>query len=405
MKNRCHASEQQSYVWVRSLAGFLAALLLVLGPVRAEAAETQSLDDRYLQIFRLIDQGDDFGTNNVSSALAKYREAERRLLQIKRNYPNWSPDMVSFRLNYLAKQIAALSRTDSIATSHTTVVSQPRSDVKTAAQSGPFRLLNAGAEPRQVLRFRPEAGAKQKSLMTLKIGMDMGMGMPINMPAITLTFDSTVKEVSPEGDITFELTLGEVGVAEDADAMPQIAEAMKAVMGGMKGLRSGGTISDRGVTKDVEVSLPAETDAQAQQMMGNMKEALANLTILLPEEAVGPGAKWEVKQPVKSQDMTISQSATYELLSLDGTRLHVKTTIAQSAANQKIENAAMPGMKMDVTRMTGSVSGEATLDLGQLMPSQASMSSHTEMNMAIDAGGRKQPMLMKTDINMRLEGK
>ena len=67
-----------------------------------------------------------------------------------------------------------------------------------------------------------------------------------------------------------------------------------------------------------------------------MKGSFAHLAVPLPEEAVGPGAKWEVRMPIKTQGMTIDQTATYEVVSLEGERLATKSAVVQHAANQKV---------------------------------------------------------------------
>src|SRR5206468_12492146 len=119
----------------------------------------------------------------------------------------------------------------------------------------------------------------------------------------------------------------------------------------------------RGLTPATEPKVPAGADPQIRQVMERMKESVATLASPFPEEAIGPGAKWEAKVLLKSQGMTIDQSATYQLAALEDERLTVRSTIAQHAANQKIQNPAMPGLKMDLTKMTGTGTGEVTFDL------------------------------------------
>src|SRR5437867_11002112 len=104
-----------------------------------------------------------------------------------------------------------------------------------------------------------------------------------------------------------------------------------------------------------------------------MKDAVSTLSIPLPEEAIGPGAKWEVKLPVKSGGMTISQTATYQLASLEGERLAIHSSIAQQATSQKVQNPAMPGLKLDLNKMTGTGKGDLTCDLTQLLPPEATV--------------------------------
>ena len=83
----------------------------------------------------------------------------------------------------------------------------------------------------------------------------------------------------------------------------------------------------------------------------------------------------------------------------------IKSDIAQRAANQKIQVPAMPGMKVDLTRMTGKGSGETTIDLAQIMPTAGNAEIHTDLSLAMNAGGQAQKMGMKTDVNLRIETK
>ena len=65
----------------------------------------------------------------------------------------------------------------------------------------------------------------------------------------------------------------------------------------------------------------------------------------------------------------------------------------------------MAGLKLDLTKMTGKGTGKATFDLGEIMPPDATAEFHADMAMKMDAGGQKQTMTMKMDMNMRLEAK
>jgi len=136
-----------------------------------------------------------------------------------------------------------------------------------------------------------------------------------------------------------------------------------------------------------------------------MKEFLTQLVAPLPEEAVGPGAKWEVKMPIKTQGMTIGQTTTCELVSLEGERLTTKSTVTQHAANQKVENPAMPGMKMDLSKMVGNGTGQHTSDLAHLLPAAGTGNVHSETSMSMSMGGQKQAISMKMDVNLRFEAK
>ena len=109
--------------------------------------------------------------------------------------------------------------------------------------------------------------------------------------------------------------------------------------------------------------------------------------------------------PFKSQGATIDQTATYQLASLEDERLVVKTTIAQRAANQTIETAALPGLKLKLTKMTGTGTGSTSVVLTQLLPAERTLDLHTEQAVTMDAGGQPQPLTVTTDLKLRSEAK
>jgi hypothetical protein len=383
------------------------ALFLAVWP-----ASAQQPDDRYLRILSSIQQADALDSSGKpDQALAKYRDAQTALQKFQRGNPNWQPQVVISRLNYLSERITTLAEKTG-----TPIGGEPTTNQEGQAASKPgasssatqTKLLDAGAEPRKVLRLHPSVGGKQTVEMTIKMGMDIKAGeMPGNamkLPAITMPLDLTVKNITPDGTITYELVMGDAKIAEEAGAAAPMAEMMKTALGGLKGLAGTGTITDRGVSKGMEFKAAAGTNPQLKQTLDQMKESFSTLSWPFPEEAVGAGAKWEAKGPVKSQGMNADQDATYELVSVEGDRLTTKVNITQQAANQKIQSPAMPG-KVDVTKMTGTTSGNCTLDLTQVMPPKVDLTSHSDMAMAVSMGGQKQTMSMKMDMNVLIESK
>jgi hypothetical protein len=180
---------------------------------------------------------------------------------------------------------------------------------------------------------------------------------------------------------------------------------MKDALGKIKGLTSTGIISSRGVSKKVDMKAPADADPQLRQSLDQMKESLENLGVPVPEEAVGAGAKWEVKVPVKSRGMTIDQTADYQLVSVEGDHLNTTVTLTQNAANQKIQGPGMGGAQLNLIQYTGKGTGNITADLSKLVPSQASADMHIEMNAEVVMGAKKQPMDMKMDVNFTSEAR
>ncbi|MCL4787871.1 MAG: hypothetical protein KJ070_13940 [Verrucomicrobia bacterium] len=392
----------------RWLGGLLALVLLTASSLQASLEDP---DLQFIKIMSVIDQADSLKTNgNDPAARTKYQEAHRLLQNFRKNHPVWNPKVVAFRLKYVADRIEALSKPPPVAEGTEAAAAEGKAGSSAALPAGvQVKLLEAGAEPRRPLRLQAKPGDQQSLNMTMKLAMDMELaGMPpqsVKMPAIKLDLAVAVKEVAANGDITFETTLGKASLAEDADALPQMADAIKASFDSLEGLAGTGTISPRGLGRNAELKMPVGSDPQTRQAMQQMNDAFSTFAVGFPDEPVGPGARWEVKLPLKSQGMTITQTATYHLAAVEGDTLTIKSTVTQQAANQKITNPAMPNLKMDLVKMTGSGTGTSTINLAQLFPSRASMDTKSEADMAMSLGAQKQTMSMKMDLKLQLDSK
>jgi hypothetical protein len=389
----------------------LAFIALLMGVCPLHAGEEE---DEYLRIFNIIQKGDDFNTSGKSDkALANYQEAQSALQNLRKTYPAWNSKMVTFRQNYVAEKIQALTEKPA---PDATGTAQAKRDAQTgpkvsanSAAEAQVKLLEAGAEPRRVLRLHPKPGDKQTLTMLMNIGIDIKMGdmagQAMKLPNMKMVMEVTVKNVAADGDIAFETVIHDAEINEDPNALPQVVAAMKSSIGNLKGLAGTGTLSSQGINKGSEIKLAANVDPQTRQVMDQMQESFARMTAPMPEEAIGPGAKWTLKVPLKSQGMLIQHEAKYELNSVEGDVLKLTSIVTQSAAGQKIESPAMPGLKMDLVKMTGEGTGKATVDLARLVPTEGNMSFRSDTSISMDVGGQKQPMNMKTQMEIHTEGK
>jgi len=391
----------KNFLRTKLLVGLaVASLLGSLAMTRAEEP-----DAKYMRSYYAIEKGDTLAKKGqTDEAKAKYLEAQAALKDIKAISPNWNSKAVSYRMSYVTERIESLSQP--AATNAALTVDGAKSVTGSGGalpQGMQVKLLSAGGEPRTVLRFAPKAGESQKTLITLQMAMGAGGGELMKIPAIKISFDAQTKGVSA-GDINNEIKIEDIGIEEGGDGNP-VADAMKASFGSAKGMVILSTVSDRGAVKKTEVKFPPGADPATRQSMEQMKDSLLNAQVILPEEAVGPDAKWEVTQKLKAQGMTIDQKVTSHLIAIDGNVLTIESTIDQSAANQKITNPAMPQLKMDLTKLTGSSKGQATVDLTKVLPTGASITGGAEMQMTTGSGGSAASMAMKTEMSLKIESK
>ncbi len=388
-----------------ALERFSVGLIALAVMVIASPGQASERDDQYLEAFHLIQQADGLQkAGDNANALTKYQKAEAMLQQYRRAYPDFGQKMVGFRLSYTSQKIAELgSKPEAEATN------LPVAGSGGVVTTSGVKLLSAGAEPRKVLRLHPKAGDKQRVDMTMKMAMEIqapgAQNQGMKLPVIKMPLEVTIKSISAGGDISYESSLGQVSV-EETGGNAEVANAMKSAMANLKGTGTG-TITSRGIVKSSQFDLGSgnsQTMPAFLRLNGEqMRDYISQVSAPFPEEAVGPGAKWELASPIKFQDMNISQTATYELVSIDGESVVLKSSLVQSAANQKIQNPAMPGIKLDLTKMSGNGTGESKLELSQILPTEATADSHSEVNMGMNMGGQKQSMSMKMDINLKFQ--
>lgn len=349
--------------------------LLSLLTIKAHAQDAD-----YLRIYETIQQADALATNNPAAALEKYQRAQAELTQIRQNDRTYKPDLISYRLNDLANKIAAcnekLQPAAATAGSSSTDRVQPAKSAKPSPEA--VKVLDAGTEPRRVLRLEPQAGDKQTLILTTSMVMEPG---PLtNFPAITETSQITVKSVSANGDIEFERVVSDVSMASGGPPALD-PETLSKALSSLKGVTTSGVMSSRGASIREDVKYAAsgkqQPPALARLVSGAVGSSLDGF-IMLPEEAIGPGAKWEVTLAGKA---TV-QKLLYELVSVEGSKISVKEAVTLSDQTQKAKGLGMKGKG----------TGELTIDLARFVPVRGTVSMVME--------GTSPGMKVRTDIRM-----
>jgi hypothetical protein len=164
-------------------------------------------------------------------------------------------------------------------------------------------------------------------------------------------------------------------------------------------------MTERGRQKDVKVTMPEGIDPALSQTMSQSMEQLNDLGVrFLPEEAVGVGARWEIKDRPTANGMTVDQTVTYTLKSRDKDRLVLALDFVQSAKPQKIINAAAPGMEMDLVSLASKGVGSMDYDLARLLPAKASITFEMSMEMKVGLGEEAQAMKVDMTVELGLTG-
>ncbi len=402
-------------VFLRACCWVAIALLVGLVPAKADEQE-----DAYLRIYQNIQQADSLdAAGKTADALSKYQQAYSDLVKFRKAYPSWNTDIVSFRLNYTAQKAAACNEKLNAAAaasgsggSTTNTAAQPQTQAQATARAAPsaeeppvVTLLEPGAEPRKVLRFHPKAGDKQTIAFTVTTTMERktegnAQAEAMKAPPLFITLENTVKDVSADGDISYENVITEAAAGEAAAGSQQgIAAAMNAAFSHFKGLTTSGVLSSRGFSKRRDAprtksGAAAQVPVAARLLQGQMEVSLTMLTAPLPEEAVGAGGKWEVTMTDRSMGLA---KAVYEIVSMEQERVAAKVTVSISGnPADTTQNPASGKMKIEGT-------GEVTIELTRILPSEGNLTQTMDFGAA--GGGPAQGVSARVVTNLRIQTK
>lgn len=267
-------------------------------------------------------------------------------------------------------------------------------------------ISSTGAEPRQAIRYAIANGRKDHMTLDLRmsIAMDMaGMAMPsMQLPTMRMGADLSVTDVNAAGDASYKMAFTDLNWVKSSDVDPDIMAALQASAVDLTTLSGGATISSRGISRNVTLDTSKVTNPQVAQMMGSMSSAIQQLSLPFPEEAVGIGARWTVRQAMSTGAMQTYQKFDVEVTALDATSCTFKIASEQSAPPQAVTLPGLPpGVQASLESLSGTGTGTMTVHFDSLVPqSEATMKTATVMNVAM--GGDSQRMSVQASIGMKV---
>ncbi len=267
-------------------------------------------------------------------------------------------------------------------------------------------LLSQGAEPRRALRLSVPQDYKEHMDMSVAMVMSMDLeglgGQQITMPTMNMGLDLAVTSISSEGDITYNMTATGMTFEAGPDVDPNLLAALQGTDTGVDKFKTTMTVTSRGVAKDAATDLSTVVDPQMKQLMESMNGSLKSFSVSLPEEPVGPGARWEIRQRVPSNGVDAFTKTTVDVVSIDGQKVALKFTSEQSAPAQAVSNPMLPpGTEVQLERMTGTGSGTGTLNLAGLVPT-SEVQMKMDMSMSVSMNGTSMSMQSTNSVKMKV---
>jgi hypothetical protein len=267
-------------------------------------------------------------------------------------------------------------------------------------------VLAPGSAPRTALRYAVPATYKGRMGMTMAMamGMETGESTPAVMPlpVMKMIADLSVTGVSATGDVSYTIAFHDMSVEAGPGVDAAAAATMNAAMSGLSAVRATAIVSNRGVTSEVNLALDQITNPLIRQTMGSMSSSIQSMSMTLPEEPVGVGARWRMRQAVPSEGMAVYQETDYQLLSMTGSTVALKVTVRQTAPPQPVANPALPpGVDVQLENLTGTGEGTVQVHLDTLIP-VSELHIATSASTLATMGATSQRMRVATTLKLTI---
>lgn len=214
---------------------------------------------------------------------------------------------------------------------------------KPAVQAAPLgvglqtEVMEAGAEPREKLRYQRAPGLTENlviefGLASLLETRDGAAASEAPVLALGLTMGAVSRVSEEVWKYPFAFRVISVKMPEGADAA-QADEVARAVAP-LAAVTGEFEVDERGITRRANVVVPPELPPRLVTLLGNIRTSL--VSVPLPEEPVGIGARWKVQRVHQVGRIETTQTVVYTLLERQDRVLRLGVTLQQTAAPQNV---------------------------------------------------------------------
>lgn len=251
-----------------------------------------------------------------------------------------------------------------------------------------IEVTEQGAEPRASFAYDLEVGHTETTTMTLDQSIDAGQ--VVDSPALELVLTTEVTEATDD-EITAVSTYTGARVVDDDD--PSAAQ-VEAAIEPMVGYRTTTTFTRFGELVDSESEIPDGVTGQVREMLEQLGNQAESLTVAFPDDDLGVGATWTATSALELSGIEVEQTASYELVSLDGEEYEISVELTQDYRSGEAEGFEVTGGD---GRTTGTIRGT----IGTVFP--ASSTSEGSTSVDVESGGQSQTVTTDTELTVSTE--
>lgn len=267
-------------------------------------------------------------------------------------------------------------------------------------------LLDNGAEPAEPLRYELEVGASEKLTLTMSYSAENRLQAAppqrLKFPGMRMVFSVEIMEALDGGRYRYQFELVDTALTDTAGADQTLVKMAGAGLKKSVGMRGTAVVDANGVIREGNLDIPDGLDPNMRVMMESMKSSMEQLSSPLPTEALGPGARWELRQTLAQSGVSLEQTTTYELVQDAKGKRTLRGAIQQEADRQDVD---LPGVeKAELVSLTASGTSEIELDLDRLAPRAGTIEIESTSQFEITVQGQSRGLISKGTLELQIAG-
>jgi hypothetical protein len=270
-----------------------------------------------------------------------------------------------------------------------------------------IELVQRGDPPYRKLRRSLRKGNTQRLTVVIKNDVQSRIGdrtsPTTRTPTLTYEITANTRTVDRAGKARLDLRILGLQVDADQPAPTQLAAQLKGMAESVRGVQGTMTTDTRGFVEAVQFSPDPRAGSGAEEVAKLLLSSIRKIQSVLPEEAVGPGARWVVRETVVEAGVTAVQATTYELAAIDGSVIDLVGTIEQAAPRQAFRGPGGGESSSEVAAFQAEGRVEAKLDLASPFPTSALVRSSLKMEIE-EKGGTAPPSALAVESEVTVGG-
>lgn len=240
---------------------------------------------------------------------------------------------------------------------------------KDAKSGDPALVLDAGQEPRELLRYKIGHGTTTTSTMDFGIASlaTSSSGSELSVtPGVRLHIVSGPTMEGKRGSTRFDVRIIKSEAITPEGISPEFALDLNRSASVLNNVGGWVEVDDRGIIQRTELNQSAKRADVPVRLLVMIINARTSLSrVILPAEPVGAGARWEARKELTLYGFEVSQVDTYTLVEKVGDELKLNVQIQQIALPQTI-TFEEEGIELSVESFKMNASGEVIANLNAL---------------------------------------